>query len=308
MRLEDFLRPWLTALLALAPPFAYSYPDVNHIIQCSVEANQADWEAQPKYDYRERDQTSQGTKTYDVAMILGSPYRRLVEIDEKGLSSDDRQRELEKLNNTVAERETESPEEGARRIAKYKKDRERDHLLIQQLTKAFDFKLLGKQRMDGHDVYVLRATPRPDYMPPNVDSEVLKGMRGRLWIDTKTFQWVKVDAEVIRPVTIKGFLARVEPGTRFELEKEPVSAGIWFPKHFRMRSSSKLFFLFTHKTQADQTYFRYRKQTSDIEDKFKTGDCSSAGSEPQLSERFSDFPQGPWKPIETARPNFSLKR
>jgi len=30
-------------------------------------------------------------------------------------------------------------------------------------------------------------------------------MEGKLWIDEKTFQWVKVEATVIRPVSIEGF-------------------------------------------------------------------------------------------------------
>jgi len=38
---------------------------------------------------------------------------------------------------------------------------------------------------------VLKATPRPGYEPPNNEAKVLTGMEGKLWIDEKTFQWVK---------------------------------------------------------------------------------------------------------------------
>jgi len=93
---------------------------------------------------------------------------------------------------------------------------------MQQLTEAFDFTLAGEERMGNHRVYVLDATPRAGYKPPNTETEVLTGMQGKLWIDKKTYQWVKVEAEVIHPVSIAGFLAKVEPGTRFELEKMPV--------------------------------------------------------------------------------------
>lgn len=41
-----------------------------------------------------------------------------------------------------------------------------------------------------------------------------------------------VEATVIHPVSIEGFLAQVEPGTQFKLEKMPVADGIWLPKHF----------------------------------------------------------------------------
>jgi len=131
------------------------------------------------------------------------------------------------------------------------------------LVKAFDFKLLSEQRLNGYDVYVLQAKPRPSYQPPNMETRVLTGMQGHLWIDKNTFQWVKVEAQVTRPVSIAGFLARVEPGTHFELDKTPVSADVWLPRHFSMRSRAKILFLFHHEGQEDDTYFGYHKaQTS----------------------------------------------
>ena len=42
-----------------------------------------------------------------------------------------------------------------------RKNEERDHLLMEQLTKALDFKLLGEQKLGPYKVYVLKATPTP---------------------------------------------------------------------------------------------------------------------------------------------------
>jgi hypothetical protein len=143
--------------------------------------------------------------------------------------------------------------------------------MMEQLTKAFEFKLLGQQRLGPHQVYVLKATPRPSYKPPNMQAQVLTGMQGKLWIDTKTFQWVKVQAKVIRPVSIEGFLATVEPGTHFELEKAPVGDGIWEPTHFSMKSQAKVFFLFNHRSQENDVYFGYRRSGSQLSVASKTG-------------------------------------
>ena len=79
-------------------------------------------------------------------------------------------------------------------------------------------------------------------------------MAGTLWIDTKTLQWVKVEAHVVRPVAIEGFLARVERGTYFELEKAPLSDGTWQFEHFAMRARAKVLFLFNHRSAVDETY------------------------------------------------------
>ena len=82
-------------------------------------------------------------------------------------------------------------------------------------------------------------------------------MRGKLWIERSSFQWVKVAVEVFRPVSIGGFIARVEPGTRMELEQQQVSSDIWLPSHLAVRSHSKVMFVFGHQTDEEQTFFDY---------------------------------------------------
>ena len=136
---------------------------------------------------------------------------------------------------------------------------------MDQLTKAFQFQLLGEQKLGSYDVYVLRATPLAGYRPPNRDTQVLTGMEGMLWIDHDTYQWVKVEARVVHPVSIEGFLARVEPGTRFELEKMPVAAGVWLPKHFAMQAKAKIVGVFSHNSQEEETYFNYRPSQEGME-------------------------------------------
>jgi hypothetical protein len=126
------------------------------------------------------------------------------------------------------------------------------------LTKAFKFTLIGQRKVRGFNVWALRATPDPAYKPPTMETQVLTGMQGELWIDQKTYNWVRVTAEVIHPVSIEGFLAQVQPGTRFELEKSPVGNGIWQPTHFSMKSDAKVLYMFSKKSQEDDTYWDYK--------------------------------------------------
>ena len=82
-------------------------------------------------------------------------------------------------------------------------------------------------------------------------------MEGELWIDQKSSQWVRVRAKVIRPASIEGFLAQVQPGTRFELDKKPVGNDVWVPSHFAMSSQAKVLYLINHSSSDDETYFDY---------------------------------------------------
>jgi hypothetical protein len=254
------IRSLVTLILLLPAAAPAGELDVDVIIRRSVEANQADWKAAPEYSYYEREREENGdTKTYAVLMILASPYWRQVLVNGKPLPFKEEKKEQQKLEEAIARRWGESAHDRQERIAQYEKDRKRDQLLMEQLTNAFDFKLLGQQKKGPCDTYVLEAMPRPGYQPLNTETEVLTGMQGKLWIDKKSFQWVRVEAQVVRPVTIEGFLARVEPGTRFELEKMPVEDRVWLPKRFSMQARARILFLFTYGTQEEETYFNYRK-------------------------------------------------
>lgn len=242
------------------PPAAVPFrPDAGTIVRRSVEANERDWRAAPQFDYTNRSQERAATKTYDVQMLYGSPYNRLVAVNGHPLPPDQQRLEQEKLAETTARRRSESREKREARIAAYERDRTRDHLLMQQLIAAMSFTLLGQERIGPYQCYVLRAVPRSGYRPPNMQSQVLTGMRGKLWIDEASYQWVKVEASVVRPVYIDGFLARVEPGTRFELEKEPVADGVWLMSHFAMSARARILLLFAHHTQEEDWYSNYRK-------------------------------------------------
>ena len=241
------------------PGASATRPDAQAIIQQSVAANQRDWDAEPGYSCSETVRSGKQAKTYQVTMLFGSPYKKLIRVNGNPLSSGQQKEEEDKFQKAVRERRAESSDARARRVADYEKGRRRDHLMMEQLTRAFDFRVSGQTNLAGRNVYVLSATPRKGYQPPNTEARVLTGMRGTLWIDQQTSQWVRVRAQVISPVTIEGFLATVEPGTWFELEKMPVSNGIWLPKHFSMKSHARVLGLFHHQSSEDDTWFDYHK-------------------------------------------------
>src|SRR5581483_9666976 len=62
-------------------------PDVQAIIAKSVQANKRDFDAAPQYNKKERDRTADGTKLYQVTMIEGTPYQRLIAINGEPLSN-----------------------------------------------------------------------------------------------------------------------------------------------------------------------------------------------------------------------------
>src|SRR5579875_589034 len=94
---------WPMAHPASAANIGANSIDTDTIIKKSVAVNYADWKAQTLYGHRELDVKakldSNGinhgslSKTYEVMMIEGSPYERLVGIGNEPLSPDLQQQE-----------------------------------------------------------------------------------------------------------------------------------------------------------------------------------------------------------------------
>jgi hypothetical protein len=237
----------------------YGEPDLKTILQKSAAASEIDYKAAPQYNYKERDCESSGIKTFVVTMIEGSPYERLIAINDKPISPAQAAEEMKKQRQVEAQRKAESSVQRKRRIAKYEKERAREHEMMAQLPQAFEFKLTGETKIRGFNVWALTATPRAGYRPPNMETQVLKGMEGELWIDQASYRWVKVSAKVIHPVTIAGFLARVQTGTQFDVEKSPVDKGIWQVTHFAMKSRAKVLMLVKRNEAEEVTFYDFER-------------------------------------------------
>lgn len=235
--------------------------DVKAIVQRSVAAENADWKAQTDYSFIQTERDDDGpAKTYEVSMILGSRYRRLIAVNGRPLSPGEQAAEKKKMQDDIQKRKNETPEVRAKRLAKAYKDREQEHTMLLQMAEAFNFRVIGEQTMSGHPAWVLDATPKPGYQPPTQKAKVLTGMRGKLWIAQDGYHWVKVQAEVVQPVYFEGFLARVGPGTHFELEKAPIAGGTWLPTHFSMKVEARILGLFSHNSAEDDTFRDYRRE------------------------------------------------
>lgn len=233
-------------------------PDVTTIVRRSVEANLRNSQALQRFNYfrvvRKPDGTS---RTFEELMLSGSRYSRLTAIDGKPLPLEGERTEERKLEAERQRRARESPDQSAKRVDKYERERERDQFLLNEMANAFEFTLAGEEQLGAHEVYVVKARPRRGYRPPNNRAKVLTGMEGTLWIDKDSFQWVRVEAEVIHPVSIEGFLATVQRGTRFELVQAPVSEEVWLPTRFSMKAKAKILFFFSRTDEEDESYHGY---------------------------------------------------
>lgn len=259
------MRNWAVLLFSCS---LFAQVNVQDLVKRSAANTERNWKSAPEFVFAERDLVeklgsggevkNRSVKTYEAMVLDGSDYDRLIAINDKPLSPAQQKEEDRKLAAERSRRTHESPSQRRKRIAKYQRERQQDHAMMQEMVNAFNYRLVGEDTVNGRSCWVLEATPKSGYVPKNRDSKVLTGMRGKLWIDKQDVQWAKVEAEVTRPVSFYA-VAKVTPGTRFFLEQKPVGGGIWQPSHFRVRVNSSILGVFSHNSLDDETYTNYRR-------------------------------------------------
>lgn len=248
-------------------------PDARDMIRRSVAASEHNWKIARNYTFLQRTEErqldsagqvkSKQVKTHDVTLLEGSPYFRLTERDDHPLPPAEEKKEQEKLNKSIAGRLKETPAQRERRIHEYEQRRERQRADIADVPEAFDFRIVGEERVDGRETWVLDATPRRDYSPRTRDTKILSHVKGRLWIDRQTFQWVKLEAEVIDPVSWGLFLVRLDSGARIHFEQAHVNDEVWLPSQISIKASARLGIFKRLRVEEDTTYRNYRKFQTD---------------------------------------------
>ncbi len=243
--------------------------DAREIIRKSVELDQVNWLRMKDYTWiaRETDRSLDGkgrvkseeSKAWETVILYGEPHRRMLERDGRPLSPVAQRKEQEKLDKAVAKLARETPEQRERRLAEYDKEREKDREFLREIPDLYDFRLEGEEKIDGHDVWVITATPKSSYEPKHRDARQLLKIQGKLWIDKSEYQWVRLEAETTGTISFGLFLARLDPGAKLVFEQTRVNDEIWLPKRETVRGAVRLGLVKKLATEQELTWNNYRK-------------------------------------------------
>jgi hypothetical protein len=243
--------------------------DAREIVRKSVELDQTNWLRMKDYTWiateTERQLDSKGgvkseeTNSWETLVLYGEPHRRTLERDGKPLPPDEQRKQQAKLDKAVAKLERETPEQRQRRLAEYDKNREKDRDFLREVVDLYDFRLEGDQQVDGHDVWVIEAAPKPGYQPKRRQAKPLLKMRGKLWIDKAEYQWVRLEAETTDLISFGLFIARLSPGAKLVFEQMRVNDEVWLPKREYVRGSARLGLVKKFSIEQELTWSNYRK-------------------------------------------------
>jgi hypothetical protein len=262
-------------------PVREPWPDAGAVIRTSLERNASNESRLKDYTYAESQETRTLDKsgatvkteraTSEVLNLYGRPYKRRVSQDGRALVGKEKEKADQEFEREVHKREQEFEAERRKQQAEREKARAEGRRYLQEIPKAYSFKIAGEETLDGMPVWVIDAVPRPDFHSTVKRADLLKKMRGRLWIDKQSLQWVRVEAELIDSISFGGFLAKLDRGARMTFLQKRVNDEVWLPSKMTARVEARL--LVKHYSLATETtWSNYRK--------FRVDSRVLAGDEP----------------------------
>jgi hypothetical protein len=261
--------PLLFAGLSRAEPVG-----ARDLVRQSIQAEMENSKRAKNYTFlhrteeREMDDNHQvkssHSTTYDVTMLAGSSYRRLVERDDRPLPPKEAKREQEKLRESIEARRRETEAQREKRIAEYDNRPGRNRAMLREIPDAFDFRIIAEESANGRPVYVVEGLPHPGYRATSSEGRmILPHLKITAWIDKADRNWVQLHAEVVDPISWALCLVRLAPGAQFELRRTYVNNEVWMPQWVRVTASARVALFKKVSKQEEHTFKNFRRFQTD---------------------------------------------
>ena len=262
------------SIAQLAAATAAVPSDAREIVRRSIAAELENSKRAKNYTFLQRTEErelddsgqvkSKQSKTYDVTMLQGSNYRRLIERNDHPLLPKEEKKEQDKLRASLVDRRHETAAQREKRVSEYDNRPGRNRAMLNEIPEAFDFSFRAEEEVESRPVYVIEGTPRAGYRPQSTDARILlPKLKLTVWIDKVDFNWARIDAEVIDTITWGLCLFKMSPGARFELQQTRVNDEVWLPMHTRVIVSARVAFVKKLNMEQEATFKNFRKFQSD---------------------------------------------
>jgi hypothetical protein len=194
--------------------------------------------------------------------IDGVRWNYMIERDDKPL--DDLAAVQAKVRQEVAEWKSRTPEQRRKALEEARKRGRNETEYLREFAQALDFTPAGSEVREGRTTRVLSFLPHPGYKPKALEGRVYEGVRGRIWIDETERQMARLEAEVFKDVSVGGFLAKVEQGTRFELDQVRLEPGVWAARRHVVRFDLKFLLLKQIHNQVESQFRDYQRYAGPV--------------------------------------------
>lgn len=246
----------------------------EEIVRLSCERDWEQLKIRQQYTFRDTEELllldkrgntkERKVKTQETLWIDGTEYTRVLEKDGKPLSEKEAQREQQKMDKEIEKRRTESPGARQKRLSKREKELAEAKEFREQIPQAFEWKLTGEEPVNGYLCYRLQAEPKARFRPRgDLAAKFLPKLHGTIWINKASYEWLKVDSELLEPLSFGLAMVRVNRGARMQFEQDRINGELWFPSWFRLTASARALLVFGANMSMFTRFHDFRKYQVD---------------------------------------------
>jgi hypothetical protein len=207
--------------------------------------------------YRQRLIDSKGDETRDVVETRSGSVGRLILRNNHPLTAEEDKTERDHLTSLMRH-----PGDFAKHVNAQQANKKIAADMIQLMPDAMLFSYAPGQPQRPNSSapqVVLDFVPNPGFHPPNLYSEGLVGLRGRIWIDARSKEVVRIEAQIFQSINWGwGVLAHVYPGGTVDLEQTAVSGARWNMTQFHEEVTVKALLVKTLKVHAEGQTFAFQ--------------------------------------------------
>jgi hypothetical protein len=239
-----------------------------------VEAHQrADEAALKDYIYRSVETAEEtdghgGVKrrtvcTSDAFWLQGVPVRKLVSKDGKALSVEELKREDERIDKEVARAKQRREKNDAR--GKQTSPRGDEEVTVSRILELGVFANERREQLNGRPTIVVDYAGDPKATTQNRFEEVVRDLRGTIWVDEQDRTIVKLQGRFLNAFKIGGgLLVSIRKDTSFAMEQKRINDEVWLPVTAEGHGAARaiLFFNFDGSIRVENSDFRKFKSSA----------------------------------------------
>ncbi len=255
---------WIAVVGALASspgwarqgaPKADLPPKADDLVRTTIQNELKPDPNHTKFEYRLIKKKPDHTETREMVETERGTFGRLIMLDGKPLTPEQRAKEDKRLQRLV-----DDPSQLAQKMKSQKEDDERTRKMLRAMPDAFVYEYAGtRQEEPWGEVVILNFKPNPNFSPPSRETMVYRGMRGTMLITLPERRLARIEAKLFRDVDFGwGILGHLDQGGQFLVEQKPVAGDHWEPSHMILNFTGKALIFKTIRINEDEITTEYR--------------------------------------------------
>jgi hypothetical protein len=213
------------------------------------------------------------TRVYEVTPIGNRTIERLISVNGKELSPQEREKEdrrVQKAAEEIIKRREKRLEKQERDRARGKEEDDDDGLSILDFLRISEVTSIRREMFRSHEVIAFDFEPRKGFKPKNRAEDLVNKLAGTIWVDEDAKQVARLEARLTSSFKVGGgLLASVSPTTAFAFEQEKVDGEVWLPSYGEVNIAARVMLLAKFNRSMTRSYSDYKK--SQINSQYELG-------------------------------------